>query len=216
MVLNRYAAEHGLIIVCADTSPRNLEIPGQDDSYDFGSGAGFYVDATTDLWRNNYRMYSYVTSELIDLINTNFPTNGKQSIFGHSMGGHGAIICAFKNPGLYKSVSAFAPIVNPINCAWGKKAFTGYLGSDENTWKEYDSSELVKKYNGPPLEIFIDQGKSDDFLEKQQLLPENLVNSCKDSQVPVILNMREGYDHSYFYIATFVGEHIAYHAKFLK
>lgn len=161
-------------------------------------------------------MFSYVTSELIDVINANFPTNGQQSIFGHSMGGHGAIICALKNPGLYKSVSAFAPIANPTNCSWGKKALTGYLGTDENTWKEYDSCELVKKYNGPPLEIFIDQGKADEFLEKQQLLPENLVNSCKDSQVPVILNMREGYDHGYFFVSTFVGEHIAYHARFLN
>lgn len=211
----RYAAEKGIIIVCPDTSPRNVNIPGEDESWDFGSGAGFYVDATEEAWKEHYNMYSYVTSELIEVINEHFPVaTDNQSIFGHSMGGHGAIICALKNPGLYKSVSAFAPISNPMNCPWGKKALTGYLGADGN-WSDYDASELVKKYAGPPLEIFIDQGTNDQFYKDKQLLPENLVESCKNAHFPCIFQLREDYDHSYFHIATFVGEHIAYHGKYL-
>lgn len=154
----RYAAEHGIIIVCPDTSPRKVNIPGEDDSWDFGSSAGFYIDATNEPWNKNYRMFSYVTSELVQLVNSNFPTiPDRLSIFGHSMGGHGALVCALKSSGLYKSVSAFAPISNPIECPWGKKAFAGYLGKNEETWKNWDATELVKKYNGPPLELFIDQ-----------------------------------------------------------
>jgi S-formylglutathione hydrolase len=132
------------------------------------------------------------------------------------MGGHGALICALKNPGLYQSVSSFAPISNPINCPWGKKAFTGYLGPDESTWKEYDATELVAKYNGPPLEIFIDQGSDDQFLKENQLLPNNLTEAASKAQMPFIYKLRENYDHSYFFISTFIGEHLAYHAKFLK
>ncbi|XP_053403305.1 S-formylglutathione hydrolase-like isoform X3 [Mercenaria mercenaria] len=212
----RVAAEKGIIIVAPDTSPRGVEIEGQDDSYDFGSGAGFYVNATEEKWKTNYRMYSYITSELPDLINSNFKTNpDKMSIFGHSMGGHGALICAMKNPGKYKSVSAFSPISNPINAPWGKKAFTGYLGEDQSKWQEYDATELVKKYNGPPLNILIDQGKSDNFYVDKQLLPENLVDACKSSNVPVVLRVQEGYDHSYYFIATFVEEHINHHAQYL-
>lgn len=132
------------------------------------------------------------------------------------MGGHGAMICALKNPGLYQSVSAFAPISNPINCPWGKKALGGYLGDDQEAWKAYDSTELVARYNGPPLELFIDQGEEDQFLKENQLLPDKLTTAAASAQVPFIIKRREGYDHSYFYIATFIGEHIAYHAKFLK
>lgn len=132
------------------------------------------------------------------------------------MGGHGALICALKNPGLYQSVSAFAPISNPINCPWGKKALDGFLGPDENAWKEYDATELVAKYNGPPLELFIDQGAEDQFLKDEQLLPKNLTNAAAKARVPFVYNLREGYDHSYFFIATFIGEHLAYHARFLK
>uniref|UniRef100_U5EZ10 S-formylglutathione hydrolase n=1 Tax=Corethrella appendiculata TaxID=1370023 RepID=U5EZ10_9DIPT len=213
----KYAAKHGIILVCPDTSPRGIEIAGQDDSWDFGSGAGFYVDAIVDPWSRHYKMFSYITHELIDVINNNFPTiHDRQSIFGHSMGGHGAFICALKNPGLYRSVSAFAPISNPINCPWGVKAFTGYLGENKDEWKSWDSTELVAAYNGPSLELFIDQGKEDNFYTDKQLLPENLVEACRSAQFPVILNMREGYDHSYFFIATFIGEHIDYHARFLK
>ncbi|XP_071950547.1 S-formylglutathione hydrolase-like [Antedon mediterranea] len=213
----QYASEHGVIIVNPDTSPRGCNIEGEDDSYDFGSGAGFYVDATEDKWKTNYRMYSYVTKELPEIINSNFPVDPeKASIFGHSMGGHGALICALKNPGMYKSVSAYAPICNPMQCPWGKKAFTGYLGPKQEAWKEYDACELVKVYNGPPLDIYIDQGKSDNFLKESQLLPDNFVAACTESKMPVQLNMQEDYDHSYFFISTFMKNHIKHHAKYLK
>lgn len=206
------------MIVCPDTSPRGCNIPGEDDSWDFGTGAGFYVDATQEPWSKNYRMYSYVTKELPDLINSNFPSlPDNQSIMGHSMGGHGAMICALKNPGKYRSVSAFAPICNPSQCHWGKKALGGYLGTtDSGVWSNWDATELVKKYNGPPLELFLDQGKEDQFLKDDQLLPQNLVTACKDSQMPVILHLREGYDHSYFFISSFIGDHIEYHMRYLK
>uniref|UniRef100_A0A182S9D6 S-formylglutathione hydrolase n=1 Tax=Anopheles maculatus TaxID=74869 RepID=A0A182S9D6_9DIPT len=210
--------ENNLIIVCPDTSPRNVNIPGEDDSWDFGSGAGFYIDATKDPWSKHYRMYSYVTQELIDVVNNNFPTvANKMSIAGHSMGGHGALICALKNPGLYKSVSAFAPISNPTKCPWGEKIFSGYIGEDKkDEWKNWDATELVASYNGPPLELYLDQGSEDSFLKDGQLNPQNLVDASRAAQVPCVLNMREGYDHSYFYVASFIGEHIAYHARHLQ
>ncbi|XP_050517365.1 S-formylglutathione hydrolase [Diabrotica virgifera virgifera] len=213
----RYAAEYGIIIVNPDTSPRGLNLPGDSDSWDFGVAAGFYVDATQEPWKTNYRMFSYVTSELPKLVNENFPVaEGQQSIMGHSMGGHGALISALKNPGLYKSVSSFAAISNPTKCPWGVKAFSGYMGPEEGcSWTDWDATELVKKYNGPPLELLLDQGLEDNFLKSEQLLPENLVQACKSSGVPVILKKREGYNHSYFYIASFIGEHIKYHAEHL-
>lgn len=213
----KYAAEYGICIVAPDTSPRGCNIPGEDDAYDFGSGAGFYVDATEQKWKTNYRMYSYITEELPNLIKANFPVDmNKQSIFGHSMGGHGALICALKNPGRYKSVSAFSPICNPCECPWGKKAFTGYLGSDTNAWKQYDATELVKVYNGPPLNILIDQGKCDNFLSQGQLLPGNFVAACALSGVPIEMRMQDGYDHSYFFIASFMDHHIKFHAKHMR
>ncbi|KAK7866359.1 hypothetical protein R5R35_003284 [Gryllus longicercus] len=213
----RYASENGVAIVGPDTSPRGLNIPGEEDGWDFGTGAGFYVDATREPWSKNYRMFSYVTKELPELINENFPVlPNSQSIMGHSMGGHGALICALKNPGQYRSVSAFAPICNPIKCPWGKKAFDGYMGSvDCNKWADWDATELVKKYQGPPLEILIDQGKEDQFLKDLQLLPENFVQACTNSQMPVILHMHEGYDHSYYFIASFIGQHIQHHMRYL-
>ncbi|KAL4219960.1 hypothetical protein ACF0H5_020371 [Mactra antiquata] len=212
----RVAAEKGLIIVAPDTSPRNVNIEGEDESYDFGSGAGFYVDATEEKWKTNYRMYSYVTKELPEIINSNFNTiPDKMSIFGHSMGGHGALICAMKNPGKYQSVSAFAPISNPVKAPWGIKAFGGYLGSDQSKWLEYDATELAKKYNGPPLNILVDQGSADNFYIQGQLLPDNLVAGCAANNVPIVLRIQDGYDHSYFFIATFVEEHINHHAKYL-
>lgn len=213
----KYAAEHGIIIVCPDTSPRGVDIAGQDDAYDFGSGAGFYVDAIVEPWSKHYNMFSYVTKELIDVIQINFPAlEGVQSIFGHSMGGHGALISALRCPGQYKSVSAFAPISNPTSCPWGQKAFKGYLGDKPSLWKEWDATELVKSYNGPPIQIFIDQGDADKFLLEKQLLPENLLDACLNAHIPCIYHKRDNYDHSYFFIATFIGEHIAYHAKLLK
>ncbi|CAG5095070.1 Similar to ESD: S-formylglutathione hydrolase (Sus scrofa) [Cotesia congregata] len=213
----RYASEHGVILVIPDTSPRGECIP-DDPEYDFGMGAGFYVDAIQDPWKNHFRMYSYITKELPTLINHKFPViAGQQSIMGHSMGGHGALICAFKNPGFYKTVSAFAPICNPIECDWGKKAFSGYLG-DKNEhldlWKEYDATHLAKKYSGPPLDILIDQGKDDNFMK--QLLPENLVPGAANANLMLTLRSQEGYDHSFFFIATFIEDHIKHHVKYLK
>ncbi|KAK3868642.1 hypothetical protein Pcinc_025984 [Petrolisthes cinctipes] len=213
-----HAAKHGFLVVAPDTSPRGCNIEGEDDSYDFGSGAGFYIDATEEKWKTNYRMYSYVTKELPAVIAANFKVQAdNNAIMGHSMGGHGALICALKNPGMYKSVSAFAPICNPTCCPWGIKGFTGYLGEgNKNVWKEYDACELLKKYNGPPLEILVDQGKGDNFLADGQLLPDNLVGACAKAGVPVVMRMQEDYDHSYYFISTFMGDHFDHHAKFLK
>lgn len=212
----RTAAEQGIMIVAPDTSPRSCGVQGEDDSYDFGSGAGFYVDATEENWKTNYRMFSYVTKELPALIASNFPVlPEKQSVFGHSMGGHGALICFLKNPGLYKSVSAFSPICNPVQCPWGQKALAGYLGSDKETWKEYDATELVKNYDGPIPDILIDQGTDDQFYPSQ-LLPENFVEACRSKNVPVTLRMQEGYDHSYYFISSFVEDHVKHHARHLK
>jgi S-formylglutathione hydrolase len=215
--MQRLAAKYELVVVVPDTSPRGCGIEGEDDDWDFGSGAGFYLNATEEKWKKNYNMYSYITQELPDLITANFNVDpGKQSIFGHSMGGHGAIICALKNPGMYRSVSAFAPICNPMECPWGVKAFSGYLGSDKETWKQYDATELVKSYNGPPLQIIIDQGSADKFLIQKQLLPENFVQACRDGGVAVVLKNHEGYDHSYFFVSTFLEDHFKHHSQFLK
>lgn len=213
----QFAAQHGVIIVAPDTSPRGCNIAGEEDSWDFGTGAGFYVDATEEKWKSHYRMYSYITKELPPLIEANFPVEcGNQSVMGHSMGGHGALISHLKNPGMYKSVSAMAPICNPSQCPWGLKAFEGYLGADRTSWAKYDACELVKSYSGPPVEILIDQGSADDFLAKGELLPKNFVTACADAKVPVVLRMQEGYDHGYYFVSTFIGEHIAYHARFLN
>ncbi|XP_045444576.1 S-formylglutathione hydrolase isoform X2 [Pipistrellus kuhlii] len=192
-------------------------IKGEDESWDFGTGAGFYVDATEHPWKTNYRMYSYVTEELPQLINANFPVDPQRmSIFGHSMGGHGALICALKNPGKYKSVSAFAPICNPVLCPWGKKAFSGYLGTDQSKWKAYDATHLVKSFPGSQLDILIDQGKDDQFLSDGQLLPDNFIAACAEKKTPVVFRLQEGYDHSYYFIATFITDHIRHHAKYLN
>lgn len=212
----QFAAKHGVIIVAPDTSPRGCNIEGEDEAYDFGSGAGFYVDATEEKWKTNYRMYSYVTKELRELVDKYFNTNGKQSIFGHSMGGHGALICALKNPGLYSSVSAFSPICNPMECPWGQKAFTGYLGSDKEAWKAYDSCELLSGYSGPALNILVDQGKGDKFLSDGQLLTDHLEKACASAGQKATVRMQDDYDHSYFFIASFMEEHVAHHASFLN
>ncbi|KAJ3296019.1 hypothetical protein HK104_002050 [Borealophlyctis nickersoniae] len=211
----RKAAQLGIVLVCPDTSPRGLNIQGEEDSWDFGTGAGFYVDATEPKWKN-YRMYSYVTDELPKAVNSSLPVDpSRVSVFGHSMGGHGALITALKNPGKYKSVSAFAPIANPTECEWGKKAFGGYLGSaNKEAWKAYDASILLKSYAGPPLKILVDQGAQDSFL-KDQLLVEKLKHA-NNSKAEVELRMQEGYDHSYYFIQTFVDDHLEFHAKFLK
>jgi len=213
----RAAARHGIFLVCPDTSPRGVDIEGQADSWDFGSGAGFYVTATEPKWERHYNMYAYVTSELPKLIITHFPVNAdRQSIFGHSMGGHGALICSLKNPGKYRSISAFAPICNPINCPWGTKAFTGYLGANKDLWKSWDACELTKVYNGPSLNLLIDQGTDDKFYKEKQLLPESFYQACKEGNQEVEIRMQPEYDHSYNFIATFIDDHISHHAKFLR
>jgi S-formylglutathione hydrolase len=208
------AAEHGLILVVPDTSPRHTGIKDENKDWDFGSGAGFYVDATVEPWRSHYQMYSYVTAELPNLINQNFPTlSDRQGIFGHSMGGHGALVCALRNPQQFKSVSVFAAISSPMRCPWGQKAFTNYLGTDQNTWKHYDASELVK-IMGLPYPILFDQGTADGFLASQ-LLPENFKQACELANQPLILRYQEGYDHSFYFIASFISDHIRHHAQYL-
>lgn len=215
----RYASELGIVVVGPDTSPRGVKLPGDDDSWDFGVSAGFYLDAIKEPWSKHYKMDSYVNNEFYQLVLAAFNDivdPRRVGITGHSMGGHGALVSTLRHPGQYKSVSAFAPICNPTMCPWGEKAFTGYLGTDKSKWTEWDATELVKKYDGPPLTIFIDQGSADKFYIEKQLLPENLVAACSSAQVPVIFNLREGYDHSYYYIATFIEEHLNFHARILK
>ncbi|MGH8221964.1 MAG: S-formylglutathione hydrolase [Woeseiaceae bacterium] len=209
----RVAAELGLAIVAPDTSPRGLKIPGEDDAYDFGSGAGFYVDATQAPWSRGYRMYSYVARELPGLVAAEFRVDAARAgIFGHSMGGHGALTIALKNPARFTSVSALAPISSPMRCPWGEKALTGYLGADRAAWREYDASALVEDrgWSGPAL--LVDQGTDDQFLESQ-LKPELLAEACKRRRVPLDLRLQEGYDHSYFFIASFIEDHLRFHAR---
>ncbi|CAN5479464.1 MAG: S-formylglutathione hydrolase [Actinomycetota bacterium] len=210
----RYAAENGIILVAPDTSPRGVGNPGEDDDYDFGTGAGFYIDATAEPWSKNYNMYSYITRELPEAISANFPANlEKQGIFGHSMGGHGALTLALKNPEQYKSVSAFAPICNPTDVPWGKKAFGNYL-ADESEWKDHDATEIVR---AKPLEhhILIDQGTDDEFLG-EQLSPEAFEKACEESGQPLTLRRHDGYGHDYYFISTFMGDHIRHHAETLN
>ena len=211
----KFAAKYGLMLVAPDTSPRNTGIEGEDDEWDLGTGAGFYVDATVEPWASHYKMYSYVVRELPALIAAHFPAQAnRQGICGHSMGGHGALICALRNPGQYKSVSALAPITAPMHCPWGQKAFTNYLGSEQESWRAYDASELVltAASNRP---ILIDQGTTDPFLGKQQLLPEVFEAACKKANQPLTLRFQAGYNHSYYFIATFIEEHIRHHAAAL-
>mmetsp|Transcript_59247 Transcript_59247/g.142957 ORF Transcript_59247/g.142957 Transcript_59247/m.142957 type:complete len:699 (+) Transcript_59247:80-2176(+) len=210
------AAELGLVLVMPDTSPRGEGVPDEEPhAYDFGLGAGFYLNATTEKYKKHYNMLDYVTKELPELVNGSLPViPEKASIFGHSMGGHGALTIALKNPGKYKSVSAFAPIAHPMDSPWGQKAFPLYLGEDKEAWKEYDAVELLKKYKGPPLRLLVDQGTSDNFL-KEQLKPEALQAACDESGIALTLRMQEGYDHSYFFISSFVEDHLKYHASYL-
>ncbi len=210
----RYAAELGIALVMPDTSPRGDDVPDEPDRYDLGKGAGFYVDATESPWSRHYRMYEYVTRELPALVEAEFPViAGLRSISGHSMGGHGALICALKEPGMYRSVSAFAPICHPTVCGWGETCFGAYLGDDRNAWADYDATELVKR-GAKPLPILIDQGTDDEFLA-EQLFPQDFLAACLERNFPITLRMQEGYDHSYHFISTFIGEHLAMHAKIL-
>ena len=211
----RLASALGLMIVAPDTSPRHTDFPGEHEAYDFGSGAGFYLDATQEPWSQAYRMYSYVTRDLPAAVAANFPADGaRQGIFGHSMGGHGALTIAFKNPGTYRSVSAFAPICAPMRCPWGVKAFTGYLGEDRESWRAYDASELVRT-TASKAKLFIDQGGDDGFLE-EQLRPDLLVEACEAVGHPFELRLQPGYDHSYFFIQTFMDDHLRHHAAALR
>ncbi|MEM8503721.1 MAG: S-formylglutathione hydrolase [Cyanobacteria bacterium P01_D01_bin.1] len=214
----RYAAERGLILVAPDTSPRGVSIPGEDDDWDFGSGAGFYLNAMVEPWAKHYQMYDYVTIELPALIAKTLPAHsGRAGIFGHSMGGHGALICGLKNPDKYASISAFAPIAAPSQCPWGQKAFTGYLGEDRTQWAMYDATEIVKeKGDSNRAPILIDQGRADQFLAAGQLLPEVFAAACKQTGQPLILRQQPKYDHSYHFISTFVGDHIQHHADILN
>lgn len=211
----RAASKESVALVAPDTSPRGLNVEGESDSWDFGVGAGFYLNATQGKWAN-WRMYDYVVDELPKLLSSHFHQldTANASIFGHSMGGHGALTVFFKNQNKYKSVSAFAPIVNPIDCPWGQKAFLNYLGDNKSSWEEYDATYLVKKCNGLSKTILIDQGEEDKFLHNQ-LLPHKFEEACKIANVPLTLRLQPGYDHSFFFIATFIDEHIEHHSKAL-
>ncbi len=210
----RHAAEHGLMLVTPDTSPRGTGVPGADAAWDFGTAAGFYLDATEAPWSTHWRMGSYVTRELRALVLQHFAARADRvGIFGHSMGGHGALTLALKHPGLYQSVSAFAPIAAPMQCPWGVKAFSGYLGEDRAAWAQHDATELTKAgARVPPL--LIDQGLADKFLA-EQLHPEMLQAACEAAGQPLTLRRHAGYDHGYFFIATFMADHIAHHAQHL-
>jgi len=211
----RLAAELGLMLVAPDTSPRE-RLPGDDASWDFGLAAGFYVDATQAPWSAHYRMYSYVTRELPAIVAARFPARSDaQGIFGHSMGGHGALVCALRDPGLYRSVSAFAPIASPTACAWGRNAFAGYLGDDPAAWAAYDATALVARQPHPAA-ILIDQGAADKFLAEQQLLPERFEAAARASGQRLTLRMQPGYDHGYYFIQSFIGDHLAHHARILS
>lgn len=210
----RRAAELGLVIVAPDTSPRGEMVPDDPDgAYDFGLGAGFYLNATEQPWARHYQMYDYVTKELPGLVEVSFPVSALRSVSGHSMGGHGALICALRNPGVYRSVSAFAPIVNPSAVPWGQKAFSRYLGDDRARWREWDACELLAGAQ-EKLPLLIDQGEADSFLA-EQLRPEALEAAAQTHGHPLMLRRRPGYDHSYYFIASFIDEHLDHHARAL-
>ncbi len=208
----QYAAEQGIAIVAPDTSPRG-EAVADDEGYDLGKGAGFYLNATEAPWSEHFHMYDYITEELPKLVEANFPVTKQKSISGHSMGGHGALTIGLKNQSRYNSISAFSPIVNPVNCPWGQKAFNAYLGNDKQSWKQYDACELLKAQQ-TKRPILVDQGDADQFLE-EQLKPELLLAAAKESDSELNLRMQTGYDHSYYFISSFIGEHIKFHAKHL-
>jgi S-formylglutathione hydrolase len=210
---HRLAAELGMAIVAPDTSPRGESV-ADDESYDLGQGAGFYVNATQAPWNRHYQMYDYVVRELPELIESMFPVSDKRAIAGHSMGGHGALMIALRNPERYQSVSAFSPINNPVSCPWGQKVFTAYLGKDTSTWDEYDASLLMRgaKQQVPAL---VDQGEADGFLA-EQLKPETLIAAASSNNYPLELRSHEGYDHSYYFIASFIEDHLRFHGNYLK
>lgn len=209
--VQKYLKDSDCMVICPDTSPRGLNLPGEHDGYDFGSGAGFYVNATTKGYKEHYRMFDYVNIELYEIILKKFLGGaGEISIMGHSMGGHGALICGLTFPDKYKSVSAFSPITNPVSGPWGKKALKGYLGDDKELWKQYDSCELVKSGKKHSNKILIDQGSADEFLGKE-LLTDNFIDVCKEFGQEVEVDFCDGYDHSYYFISSFIGSHIDFH-----
>ncbi|MBB5191702.1 S-formylglutathione hydrolase [Silvimonas terrae] len=211
----RYAAEHGVAIVCPDTSPRGDEV-ADDPGYDLGKGAGFYLNATQTPWASHYRMYDYVVSELPALVEQHFPVTAARAISGHSMGGHGALMIALREPDRYRSASAFSPIVAPSQVPWGEKAFGAYLGIDRQSWSAWDTVALLSRpQTHTPVPLLVDQGLADEFLEKQ-LRPELLQAACDAAGHPLQLNLHAGYDHSYYFIASFIGEHMAWHAQALR
>jgi S-formylglutathione hydrolase len=204
----RYLADKNIMLICPDTSPRWLNLPHEHEADDFGSGAGFYLTATMQCYQDHYDMYNYINSELYDMVIKEFmPQNPKISICGHSMGGHGALIIGLKNPDKYYKISAFSPIVNPSQCPWGQKAFSGYLGDNREEWKKWDATELIKSGYSHPQKIVIEQGTADPFLDKQ-LLTANFAKVCEEHGQDLQLNYRDGYDHSYWFIASFIGQHI--------
>ena len=207
-------AEHGIVFVAPDTSPRGDDVP-DDEGYDFGKGAGFYVDAAQEPWAKNFRMRSYIERELPEVIAASFPVDmGRQGITGHSMGGHGALTISLRNPGRFRSTSAFSPIVSPLNCPWGEKALTGYLGADRALWQEYDACALIEGGARLP-DLLVDQGSADNFLEEQLKTPL-LEQACAEAGIPATIRMQDGYDHSYFFISTFMADHVAWHAARLN
>ena len=210
---HRVAAELGIAIVAPDTSPRGDDV-ADDESYDLGQGAGFFVNATLAPWSRHYHMYDYVVNELPQLIESTFSVNEQRAIAGHSMGGHGALVVALRNPQRYCSMSAFSPISNPMNCPWGKKAFTAYLGKDTHSWRDYDASLLMREAT-QPVPAFVDQGEADGFLT-EQLQPERLEAAAIDSGYPLQLRRHEGYDHSYYFIASFIEDHLRFHANYFN
>jgi S-formylglutathione hydrolase len=211
----RVAAELGLILVAPDTSPRGPDVPGDPEgAWDFGLGAGFYLNATQPPYAKHYHMHDYVVAELPGLIEANFPASDARAIAGHSMGGHGALVCALRNPGRYRSISAFAPIANPMDCPWGEKAFSNYLGEDRSRWREWDASVLMAQAQ-ERLPLLVDQGDRDDFLANQ-LKPEALKQAAQAAEYPLVLRLQPGYDHSYYFIASFVEDHLRHHATALK
>ena len=213
----RIAAELGIALVAADTSPRGDGVADDENgAYDLGLGAGFYVNATQTPWKPHYQMYDYIVEELPQLVEANFPVSTSRSISGHSMGGHGALSIGLKNPLRYRSISAFSPITNPMQCPWGEKAFTAYLGTNKQTWQDYDSCELIQQSAAEyQLPVLIDQGDSDDFLA-EQLKPQNLIKAAANADYPIQIRMQNAYDHSYFFIASFIEDHLRFHAEFLQ
>lgn len=212
---HRVAADLGVAIVAPDTSPRGEGVPDDPNgAWDFGLGAGFYLNATREPWSRNYRMYDYVVQELPALVEREFSVSDRRSVFGHSMGGHGALVCALRNPGRYASVSAFAPVSHPMDCPWGEKAFSNYLGPDREKWREWDATELIA-HAKERLPLLVDQGDRDSFLETQ-LRPEALRKAAARANHPLTLRMQPGYDHSYFFIATFIEDHLRHHAAALR